>query len=249
MISNIKASDQPPRVTIANLSLQKYGGKIINNNCDADYAVLHAGSKMFPQLLSGTTDAGRPAVKAAFIADSIASGELEDASAYQFDVPLKNKKRASTSTFGTPRPKRKGPNLVKEEQADVTPSLQPQIGIRSAAKKRKTSTPTPSPARSTPSPTPPPESSRVEMAPGIYRYTEDEQAFMFRYFEYLVQFDGTTTTALTAKRLYERVCPFVLVSKGKAEMTLRCLIILLSHGRNIYVPTVSNLKPYESASG
>ncbi|KAF9496141.1 hypothetical protein BDN71DRAFT_1446570 [Pleurotus eryngii] len=186
-------------------NIKKYGGKIINNNCDADYAVLHAGSKMFPQLLSGTTDAGRPAVKAAFITDSIASGELEDASAYQFDVPLKHKKRASTSTIGTPRPKRKGSNLVKVEQADVTPSLQPQIGIRSAAKKRKTSTPTLSPARGTPSPTPPPESSRVEMAPGMYRYTEDEQAFMFRYFEYLVQFDGTTTTALTAKRLYERM--------------------------------------------
>ncbi|KAF4605159.1 hypothetical protein EYR40_003942 [Pleurotus pulmonarius] len=188
-------------------NIKKYGGKIINNNCDADYAVLHAGSKMFPQLLSGTLDAGRPAVKAAFITDSIASGELKDDSAYQFEAPPKQRRRASTSTVASPRPKRKGSYLVKTEQVDSTPLLRPQIGIRSAAKKRKTSTPSPTPslARTTPSPTPPPESSRVEMAPGIFRYTEDEQAFMFRYFEYLVQFDGSTTTALTAKRLHERM--------------------------------------------
>lgn len=207
---------------------------------------------MFPQLLSATLDAGRPAVKAAFITDSIALGELEDASAYQFEAPLKQKKRASTSTVATPRPKRKGSSLVKTEQVDTTPLLRPQIGIRSAAKKRKTSmstaTTTPSPARTTPSPTPPPESSRLEMAPGIYRYTEDEQAFMFRYFEYLLQFDGSTTTALTAKRLHERVCPFPLVSKAKAKMSFRCLIIPSRHGRNTYVPIVLISKPYGSAS-
>ncbi|KAF5385227.1 hypothetical protein D9615_001472 [Tricholomella constricta] len=68
-------------------AIKKNGGKIVTSNMTADYAILYSRSKTFEHLLESTLTAGRPAVSASFVYDSVEQNKILDPSPYEFDPP------------------------------------------------------------------------------------------------------------------------------------------------------------------
>ncbi|EKM61111.1 uncharacterized protein PHACADRAFT_180259 [Phanerochaete carnosa HHB-10118-sp] len=65
--------------------IQKFGGKIVANIADADYAVLFTQALGSWDYLRTAVEAGTPAVKALYITDCLAKGKLLNSSAYSFE--------------------------------------------------------------------------------------------------------------------------------------------------------------------
>ncbi|GLB36095.1 putative BRCT domain, a BRCA1 C-terminus domain [Lyophyllum shimeji] len=209
-------------------TIKRNGGKISTNNTTADYAILYSRSKTFDHLLQSTLAAGRPAINASFVFDSVEQQKLLDTSPYEFEAP-------KTS----PRGKRKGAKCLDDER-QVKPKRQrlekpsSQTTKRQQVKIKEESSPSKAPKSSsgvslpsseatanakpghaqtlpddTPrprSPTPPAEHTRIRR--GIregFMYSDHEREYVRRYVPILLQRDHRMSLTGVAHALHKKM--------------------------------------------
>ena len=227
--------------------MQKHGGKIEGNNEIADYAILASGAtktKTFKDLLLSTVAAGRPALSARFVHESVAQNTLLDPRDFAFESPsTKTRKRTTTATQDDDssdemerrrlEQKRFAKNAreaarrqrVREEAAQS--STQPQ-------KKKSISKNTSPPvsAHSGPrSPSPPLEHTR-ETVGSHFKFTDSERIYAIKYAEVLLARDHEVSSSAIGAALHNKVGSSYYY-QVLIDLSVRCLIIHLAHGELI----------------
>ncbi|RDB29618.1 hypothetical protein Hypma_015586 [Hypsizygus marmoreus] len=197
-------------------AIKKNGGRIINNNTTADYCILYSRSKTFNPLLTSTLAAGRPAVSASFVHDSVANHMLMDPSKYAFEAPatLRKRKREKSTSEEPLDEKLERRRLEKnrreserrkrkrENEATEPNEAKPSSSREAIEDTLPDGRPRPR------SPTPPPEDTRVLM-PGVrgtnYKYSEHERDYVSRYVKVLLERNHQMSVNEIAQHLYKKM--------------------------------------------
>ncbi|KAL0951270.1 hypothetical protein HGRIS_007984 [Hohenbuehelia grisea] len=173
------------------VAIKKYGGKIVNQPTDADYAILNQSTKSSGELLVRAAAADTPALRQAFVFDSIDQGRLLSTTPYLLDAPgapVKKRKDRPPELNGSTKPRRTKAAKLKETTQSPAP-----LGEASSSTSK------------TPSPSPPPASDREKWNSNHYKYTDAEQAYALRYAQFRLEKDYTTSNTIIAKKLHEKM--------------------------------------------
>ena len=189
---------------------QKHGGRIEGNNEIADYAILASGAsktKTFKDLLLSTVAAGRPALSARFVHESVAQNTLLDPRDFAFESPpIKNRKRDGESSDELERRRlaknertRARRQQIREEaaQSSTQPQKKESISKNTSTALRAHSGP--------PSPSPPSEHTR-EVVGNHFRFTDFEHTYAIKYVEVLLARDHEISFQAIGTALYHKVC-------------------------------------------
>ncbi|KAF8632545.1 hypothetical protein AX15_001760 [Amanita polypyramis BW_CC] len=207
--------DQPSRLNVVS-SIKKNGGKISNAQTTADYAILYSHSKTFIDLLTSTVEAGKIAVSAAFIHDSIKESALLDPTQYKFRLPGKAKKRATAhyssndveevpATEAAPKRKltqnqghqEKG-KRAKQEDEPLNVNVQSLVKLEPEEVQLAFKQPR------VPSPTPPPVHTQQSTTRG-FKYPDIEREYALKYMKILLERDHQMSTHAMAEYLYRKL--------------------------------------------
>ena len=191
---------------------QKHGGKIDGNNEIADYAILASGAsktKTFKDLLLSTVAAGRPALSARFVHESVAQNTLLDPRDFAFESPpTKTRKRTVHDGDSSDELERRRlaknartrarRQRVREEAAQSSTQLQKQESIN-----KNTSTALGAHS-GPPSPTPPPEHTR-ETVGNCFKFTDSEHKYALNYVQVLLARDHEISSHALGAALHDKV--------------------------------------------
>jgi hypothetical protein len=223
---------------------QKHGGKIEGNNEIADYAILASGAtktKTFKDLLLSTVAAGRPALSARFVHESVARNTLLDPRDYAFESPPITKTRKRTVTakqddddkFDELEQKR----LAKNAREAVRRQRLKEEAMKSSTPPTKSSTPTTQKSISKttsipsgpPSPTPPLAHTR-ETVGANFKFTDSERTYAIQYAQLLLARDHSISSSAIGAALHIKVGGSYSMSTLEIHSLIRCPIIRLAHG-------------------
>ncbi|KAG5642449.1 hypothetical protein DXG03_002759 [Asterophora parasitica] len=211
-------------------AIKRNGGKIVTNNMTADYSILYSRSKTYDHLLQSTLAAGRPAISASFVFDSVEQNEILDSTPYEFGLPgsgsrgRRKRGRSEDDEEGdveSPEGKAERKRLEKnrrqaERQAErrlKTKDDTAATSVKETSKRPKaqhSSLSTSFSAFEDPSrprsPTPPPEHTRIRRGFGEnFLYSEHEFDYCRRYIRVLLERDHRISNTAISQALYKKM--------------------------------------------
>ena len=221
----------------------------------ADYAILASGAsktKTFKDLLFSTVAAGRPALSARFVHESVAQNTLLDPRDFAFESPpTKTRKRTVHDSESSDEFERR--RLAKNARTRARRQrLREEVSQSSTQFQKKESisedTSTALRARSGPqSPTPPLEHTR-ETVGSHFKFTDSERAYAMKYVRVLLARDHEISSHAIGAALHDKVGGSYSVIYFRTNLSVRCLTIRLAHGELIWVHPLSELTLTASAN-
>ena len=191
---------------------QKHGGKIEGNNEIADYAILASGAsktKTFKDLLLSTVAAGRPALSARFVHESVAQNTLLDPRDFAFESPpIKTRKRTAHDGESSDEYERR--RLAKNERTRARRQRLREEAAQSSSQPQKKesiskNTSTARLAHAGPRSPSPPLAHTREAVGKNFKFTDSELAYAIKYAQVLFARDHEISSNAIGTALHDKV--------------------------------------------